>query len=328
MKPIAILGAGAWGTALAIHLAHLGQVVRLWSMDPLEIEAMQVTRANERFLPGFVFPDTIQPTDNLAEAIDGIDDLIIAIPSVAFRKTLSLLRDANASNIRITSATKGLEADSGQLLHKVVIDELGAETQLAVLSGPSFAKEVAHLLPTAIMLASNNSALIRDMQERFQTDTFRLFPTSDVIGVEIGAIVKNIVAIAVGIADGLQLGANARSAIITLGLHDMMKLGHSLGARTETLVGLAGAGDLILTCTDNQSRNRRFGLALGLGKTVAAAEEDIGHVVEGKSNLGLALTLAEKQGVKLVTAEAIAMLLKGDCDANTALNQLLYASGL
>lgn len=326
MKPIAILGAGAWGTALAIHLAHRGQAVRLWSMEPAEITAMQSAHANDRFLPGFTFPDTISPTNDLAAAIDDVDTAIIAIPSVAFRKTLVMLKHLGTAKLRIISATKGLEASTGQLLHKVVTEELGDSIHFAVLSGPSFAKEVAALQPTSVMAASTHLPLIADIQQRFQTDTFRVFPTNDVVGVEIGAIVKNIAAIAVGIADGLELGANARSAIITQGLHEMITLGNTLGARTETLVGLAGAGDLILTCTDNQSRNRRFGLALGQGKTVAAAEKEIGHVVEGKSNLALALTLAKKQGVTLVIADAISQLLSDECDAKAAVKHMLDAS--
>jgi glycerol-3-phosphate dehydrogenase (NAD(P)+) len=324
LKPIAILGAGAWGTALAIHLAHRGQEVRLWSMAPAEISAMLSKRENS-FLPGFTLNDAIIPTSDLAEALLDVNDVIIAIPSVAFRKTLTMLHRLNRQDLRIISATKGLEAEKGQLLHQVVTDELGDATQFAVISGPSFAKEVAALQPTSIMIASHHQSLISDMQTRFQNDTFRLFPTNDVVGVEIGAIIKNIAAIAVGIADGLQLGANAKSAIITQGLHEMLLLGNTLHARTETLVGLAGAGDLILTCTDNQSRNRRFGLALGQGKTVAIAEKEIGHVVEGKSNLDLALKLAKKQGITLVIANAVSQLLLNQCAAIEAVNKILDA---
>lgn len=322
-KPIAILGAGAWGTALAIHLAKCVGQVRLWSMVPDEVAALKKDRCNQRFLPGFAFTDNIQPTDDLSQAIADTETVLIAMPSVAFRKTLSALRTAQRAPLRIISATKGLEATTGRLLHEVIIDELGENTRLAVLSGPSFAKEVAAGLPTSLMLASHDATFIQEMQRVFTTDTLRIFPTDDIVGVEIGAIIKNIVAIAVGIADGLQLGANARSAIITQGLHEMIRLGETLGARHETLAGLAGAGDLILTCTDNQSRNRQFGLALGSGKTVEQAEEEIGHVVEGKSNLALALNLADKQNIKLIIAQTIAELLAGHISAKTALNQIL-----
>ena len=322
-KPIAVLGAGAWGTALAIHLARRGAPVRLLSMAPAEIAALTKERCNERFLPGFTFTDNIQPIDDLTQAIASVDTALIAMPSVAFRSTLSALHKAQTAALRIISAAKGLEASTGQLLHTVIKDELGKDTALAVLSGPSFAKEVAANLPTSLMIASHDQKLIEDVQHLFTTNTMHIFPTNDIVGVEIGAIVKNIVAIAVGIADGLQLGANARSAIITQGLNDMIHLGESLGARHETLVGLAGAGDLILTCTDNQSRNRQFGLALGAGKSVAQAEQAIGHVVEVKSNLQLALNLAEKQNVQLITAQAISALLNGNITANAALEQIL-----
>lgn len=323
LKPIAILGAGAWGTALAIHLAHRGQTVRLWSMEKSEITDMQASGENNRFLPGFPFPSTLHATDQLTDAIADVDLALIAIPSVAFRKTLVMLRETQTTSLNILSATKGLEATSGQLLHQVVRDVMGETTPFAVLSGPSFAKEVAAGQPTSVMIASHFPALINAIQTRFTTNTFRVFPTDDVAGVEVGAIVKNIVAIAVGIADGLQLGANARSAIITQGLHEMMLLGSTLGARVDTLVGLAGAGDLILTCTDNQSRNRRFGLALGAGKTESDAEKEIGHVVEGKSNLDLALRLATKQGITLTIAQTISRLLSGQCNANDAINHIL-----
>jgi len=323
IKPIAVLGAGAWGTALALHLAHRGVTVRLWSMVAAEIDALQKERENKRFLPGFTFPDHIHAIADLAEVIADVENVIIAIPSVAFRQTLIALRELQAPHLRIISATKGLEATSGRLLHEIIKEELGTQTIVAVLSGPSFAKEVASHLPTSLMLASHHQAFIHDMQNIFTTKNLRIFPTKDVIGVEVGAIIKNIVAIAVGIADGMQLGANARSAIITQGLHDMITLGNTLGAQIETLVGLAGAGDLILTCTDDQSRNRRFGLALGSGKAAEAAEREMGHVVEGKSNLELALHLAKKQDVKLIIADAMSRLLKGECDAKTALELIL-----
>lgn len=323
LKPIAILGAGAWGTALAIHVAQTGRPVRIWSMEPSEISLINEARSNTRYLPGFSLPDNIQAIANLTDALENVQDVMIAMPSVAFHKTLLALRERDVPNVRVISATKGLEATTGCLLHEIVRQVLGADVPLAVLSGPSFAKEVAAQRPTSLMLASRHHTFAHEIQQALATDMFRVFLTDDVIGVEVGAIIKNIVAIAVGIVDGLQFGANARSAVITQGLQDMIRLGETLGARTETLVGLSGAGDLILTCTDDQSRNRRFGLALGSGKTIAAAEHEIGHVVEGKANLSLALKLAKKQGITLITAKALAHLLAGECDAATALKFIL-----
>lgn len=325
MKPIAILGAGAWGTALAIHLASSNHEVRLWSMVDEEIQTLKKERTNSRFLPGIALPESIDPTSDLKTAINGVEIVIVAIPSVAYEKTLKLLKEVAQTPIKIVSATKGLDEESGEFLHQVIMREMGESTPFAIISGPSFAKEVALKKPTSLMIASKDSELITTVTNYFQTDTLRLFATDDVIGVEIGAIIKNIVAIAVGLSDGLAFGANARSAIITQGLRDMMALGKKFGANTQTLMGLACAGDLILTCTDDQSRNRRFGLALGKGKTIADAEAEIGQVVEGKNNLNLALKLAKKHHLKLVIAEALAKLFSKQITAEATLAQILTA---
>src|SRR3990167_422633 len=223
LKPITILGAGSWGTALALYLTRRGQMVRLWSVEIPEVAAMLAERANSRYLPGFVFPDLIQPTANLAEAIKNIDDVIVAVPSIGFRETLIMLKSLINSNLRITCVSKGLDADTGQLFHEVAAEVLG-EHQFAVLSGPSFAREVAAGLPAAVVLASQDTNLLDDLTHRLNSQIFRIYPSRDVVGVEIGGVVKNVIAIATGIADGMELGANARSALITRGLAEMIHL--------------------------------------------------------------------------------------------------------
>src|SRR5437868_4881182 len=231
LKPIAILGAGSWGTAIALYLARHGQTVRMWSIEKSEIDAMQKERANNRFMPGFDLPNEIQPTDNLEAAIKDVDDIVVVVPSVGFRHTLSLLKPLLQPNQRIICAAKGLDTDTGQLLSDVALDVLGKDRPFAVLSGPSFAREVAAGLPCAVVIASHNQALLIDLKNRFNSQLFRIYTSDDVIGVEVGGMAKNVIAIATGISDGMQLGSNARSALITRGLAEIMRLGTALGGK-------------------------------------------------------------------------------------------------
>lgn len=323
LKPITILGAGSWGTALALNLARKGQTVRIWSYEISEVAAMLAERTNSQFMPGFPFPDTIQPTANLAEAVKGIDDVLIAVPSIGFRDTLIMLKDLITPHIRITCATKGLDADTGQLLNEVVEEILGTDRLFAVLSGPSFAREVAAGLPAAVVIASRHPDFVNDLMERFNSPIFRVYPSDDVKGVEVGGVVKNVIAIATGIADGMELGANARCALITRGLAEMMRLGMKLGGKTDTFIGLSGMGDLILTCTDNQSRNRRLGLALGKGNDIQKAEREIGQIVEGKRNAEIVAQLSERVGVDMPICQAVWQILQGKMTAKEALDQIL-----
>ncbi|TAK75371.1 MAG: NAD(P)-dependent glycerol-3-phosphate dehydrogenase [Gammaproteobacteria bacterium] len=323
LKPITILGAGSWGTALALYLARRGQTVKMWSVEIPEIAAMLAERTNSRYLPGFHFPDQIQPTANLAEAAKEIDDVIVAVPSIGFRETLIMLKPLADKNIRVTCATKGLDTDTGQLLHEIVSEILGKETKFAVLSGPSFAREVAAGLPSAVVIASRDNKLLTDMTKRFNSSIFRIYPSDDVIGVEIGGVVKNVIALATGISDGMELGANARSALITRGLAEMMRLGVALGGKEKTFIGLAGMGDLILTCTDNQSRNRRLGLSIGKGHDIQEAEKEIGQVVEGKRNAELVSMLAEQHNVEMPICGMVWEILQGKISAKKAVEQLL-----
>ena len=323
LKPITILGAGSWGTALALNLARKGQVVRLWSYEISEIAAMLAERTNNQFLPGYAFPDTILPTANLAEAVRDIDDVLVVVPSVGFRETLIMLKEQITSSIRVTIATKGLDEDTGQLLNEVVEEILGSDRKLGVLSGPTFAKEVAAGLPSAVVIASRDKTLLNDLTLRFNSPLFRVYPTDDVVGVELGGAVKNVIAIATGISDGMELGANARSALITRGLAEIMRLGMKLGGKLDTFIGLSGMGDLILTCTDNQSRNRRLGLAIGKGNDIQQAEREIGQVVEGKRNAELVAILAERHGVDMPICDTVWQVLQGKINAKEALEQVL-----
>lgn len=314
-QPIPILGAGSWGTALALHLARLGQEVRLWSHFEDEIRPMLASHSNERYLPGFDFPETLKPTLSLKDAISNKDntqlsDILIAVPSAGFRNTLLSLKPLLQGHERIVWATKGMDLETGQLLHEVALEILGKKYPLAILAGPSFAKEVAAGLPTAIVAASKNEDFARDLMHRFNSATFRVYCSSDITGVEIGGVVKNVLAIACGISDGMGFGANARSALITRGLAEMTRLGHAVGAKDKTFIGLTGLGDLVLTCTDDQSRNRRFGLALGKNKSPSDAEREIGQVIEGKRNAELLIQLAAQHQVEMPIVEMVWSILQ------------------
>jgi glycerol-3-phosphate dehydrogenase (NAD(P)+) len=322
-QPIAVLGAGSWGTALALHLSGTGQTVRLWTHEREHALVMQKNRVNARYLPDFIFPESLQPTVDLAETVSDLQDILIAVPSSAFHDVLIKIKPFLLPHARVVWATKGLDAETGQLLHDVAMNVLGKNRSYAVISGPSFAEEVAAGLPTAVVAASSDKEFAQDLVVRFNSPLFRVYTSTDMTGVEVGGIVKNVLAIATGISDGMKLGANARSALITRGLAEMMRLGIALGGQAETFTGLSGIGDLVLTCTDNQSRNRRFGLALGLGKHSVEAEKEIGQVVEGKRNAPLIVRLAQKHHVEMPIAEGICDILSGKLTAIEAMQQLL-----
>lgn len=277
---VAVLGAGSWGTALAIQLARNGLQVRLWGHRPEHIERLAELRENTDYLPGFRLADNIEPQASLAAAVNNAPYLLVAIPSKGFRDLLQQLKPLIDASPSLFWASKGFEIETGKLLHQVIAEEMPGRHH-GVISGPTFAAEVARDLPAAIACAGNRPQATEAFAELLRGEHFRAYTTDDIIGVELGGALKNVLAIAVGIADGLGYGANTRAALITRGLAEIMRLGISLGARQETLMGLAGLGDIILTCTDDQSRNRRFGLALGKGKSVAQAEIEVGQTVEG-----------------------------------------------
>jgi len=266
-------------------------------------------RSNARYLPGVAFPDNLQAVTDLQECLAGVNDILVAVPSHGLRETLIAIRPYLGDDSRVCWATKGFELHTGKLPHQVAAAELGAERPVAVLSGPTFAKEVGEELPTAMTIAANDSDFARELAESLSGDNFRAYTSGDMVGVEVGGAVKNVIAIGAGMSDGLGFGANSRVALITRGLVEMTRLGVALGAKQETFMGLAGMGDLVLTCTDNLSRNRRMGLALASGKSVDEAQEEIQQVVEGVMAAEAVNEVAEKLGLEMPICHQIYRIL-------------------
>jgi len=305
--PIAILGAGSWGTALALLIARHGYPVRLWDRWSEQIDALISERENRHFLPGFPLPEAIQPMRGLHQTLAGVAEILVVVPSHGFS---DLMRDLAPlpAEVGLAWATKGLEPGTSRLLHQVALDALG-ERDLAVVSGPSFAGEVARNLPTAVTVASPRLTQAQRVAAYLHGDRFRVYTSDDLIGVQIGGAAKNVLAIATGIADGLGFGANTRAALITRGLAELTRLGLALGGRLETFMGLAGLGDLVLTCTDDQSRNRRLGLALAKGASLAQALETIGQEVEGVITARAIHDIAERLGIDMPISEQVYRVL-------------------
>ncbi len=325
-KPVemTVIGAGSYGTSLAISLARNGANIVLWGHDAEHMARLDADRANHEFLPGIAFPDTLIVETDLQKAVQASRDLLVVVPSHVFGIVLKSLQPHLSADSRICWATKGLEPETGRLLQDVAHDVLGDSYPLAVLSGPTFAKELAMGMPTAISVASPDAQFVCDLQEKIHcSKTFRVYANSDFIGMQLGGAVKNVIAIGAGMSDGIGFGANARTALITRGLAEMSRLGAALGAQPETFMGMAGLGDLVLTCTDNQSRNRRFGLALGQGKDVDTAQTDIGQVVEGYRNTKEVWMLAKRMGVEMPIVEQIYQVLYQGKDARLAAQDLL-----
>jgi glycerol-3-phosphate dehydrogenase (NAD(P)+) len=280
-ETVAVLGAGSWGTALAIQFARAGHPTLLWSRRADDAAAMRAARRNARYLPDAPFPDKLDIADSIPAAVAKAAAIIVAVPSHALRELLGELKPHLAADARLAWATKGFEQGTGLLPHQVARAVLGDQMSFAVLSGPTFAKEVGAGLPTAMTIASPDAAFAAQLAKMVHASNFRAYTSADITGVEVGGAVKNVLAVGAGLSDGLGFGANTRIALITRGLSEITRLGVALGASVETFMGLAGLGDLVLTCTDNQSRNRRFGLALAAGKSVEQALKEIGQVVEG-----------------------------------------------
>lgn len=319
-----VLGAGSYGTSLAISLARHGATVVLWGHDSEHVRKLNAERANNAFLPGVPFPDTLIVTDSLKTAIDASRDILLVVPSHVFGQVLSQVKPLLQPNSRICWATKGLEVDTGRLLYQVAREQLGPTIALAVLSGPTFAAELARGMPTAISVAATDDDFLRDLQEKMHCGkSLRVYANADFIGLQVGGAVKNVIAIGAGISDGIGFGANARTALITRGLAELMRLGVSLHADRDTFMGMAGLGDLVLTCTDDQSRNRRFGLALGQGQGVQEAMTNIGQVVEGYRNTKEVHLLAARMGVEMPIIEQIYQVLYLGKSARTAAKDLL-----
>lgn len=321
--PIAVLGAGSWGTALALLLARNGRHVRLWGRNPAMMQAAAQQRRNPGYLSDLVLPANLEPTGDIAHAVGAARDILLTVPSNAFRSTLQNIKPWLRADARVLWATKGLEQDSCCLLHRVVADVLGPDMPMAVISGPSFASEVAHGLPTAVTVASLDAIFAHDIVRAFHSGTFRAYTSDDVTGVEIGGALKNVLAIAAGISDGLGFGANSRCALVTRGLAEMVRLGVALGGRRETLMGLSGLGDLILTCTDDQSRNRRLGLSLGQGNTLPQALQTLNQVVEGVQTAREVNELARHHGIGMPIADQVYAVLYKNLAPRDAVSLLL-----
>jgi len=320
---LAVIGAGSWGTALALHFARSGQPTILWGFEPDEVRAMAAQRCNARYLPGFEFPDTLAVTDRLDEAADGASVVLVAVPSHGFRQTLESLRALGRPLRQLAWATKGFETETGLLPHEVAGQVFGKTLATAVLSGPTFAREVAAGLPSAMTVASADPTYALQLAELVSTDAFRAYTSDDIIGVEVGGATKNVLAIGAGISDGLGFGANTRVALITRGLMEMTRLGSVLGARRDTFMGLSGVGDLVLTCTDDQSRNRRFGLALARGTPVKEALASIGQVVEGYFAARAVHEVARRHRIDLPIVEEIYGVVYEQHDPRDAVLRLM-----
>lgn len=320
---ITVLGAGSYGTALAISLASNGHRVLMWGHEADHMARLTEHRRNDEFLPGIDFPDSLVPEASLETALAASRNVLVVVPSHVFGLVLQQAKPLLRADSRVVWATKGLEPETGRLLQDVAKDTLGDKYPLAVISGPTFAKELAAGMPTAISVAGTQGEFTQDLVELLHSPKrLRVYANDDFIGLQLGGAVKNVIAIGAGMSDGIGFGANARTALITRGLVELSRLGEALGAQGSTFMGMAGLGDLVLTCTDNQSRNRRFGLALGKGSDVDTAQDEIGQVVEGYRNTKEVYTLAKRLGVEMPITEQIYQVLyqgKAPIDASKEL---------
>ena len=311
MAHLAILGAGAWGTALARAQSERGERTRLWTWQAAHAEQMQRERMNRAFLPGFTLPEAVEPSADLEHTLRGANAVILVVPTAGFRGTLELAGPYIDPAATLVIATKGIEPGSLMLLTEVVESVLGssARDRCVVLSGPSFAKEVALGLPTSLVAASHSAKLAESVQQRLSSDHFRVYVGDDPIGVQVGGALKNVIAVAAGACDGLGFGYNTRAALITRGLAEVARLALAKGGHALTLAGLAGLGDLVLTCTGELSRNRTLGYELGRGKRLAEALSSLGHVAEGVVTADSAYHLALRLGVELPISSEVYRVL-------------------
>jgi glycerol-3-phosphate dehydrogenase (NAD(P)+) len=322
-QSISILGAGSWGTALALQAARNGCETMLWGHNPQHISQVKQARENQRYLAGFNFPANLYVTDNLQQAVSFSELILLAVPSHAFKNTLIAIQPFLTENSQIAWATKGFDSETGELLSQVSLAILGNNINTAVISGPTFAKEVAAGLPTALTIASTSESLANQLTDILHNHCFRIYTSTDIIGVQVGGACKNVLAIAAGIADGLGFGANTRAALITRGLNEIMRLGIKLNGQADTFMGLTGLGDLILTCTDNQSRNRRFGLALGQGQSQQQALTEIAQEVEGIGAAREAYLLSKHYQVEMPITEQVYKVLFENLEPKLAVQNLL-----
>ena len=323
-KPaVAVLGAGSWGTALAALIARHGHRTVLWGRDAATIGAIEGEGENPRYLPGIALPGNLRATTSLHEAMADAELVLVVVPSHAFAETLRALAPLRPPHAGVAWATKGFEPGSGRFLHEVAGEVLGDDVPLAVVTGPSFAKEVAEGLPTALTVHSDDAGFCQQVADALHGPAFRAYTGNDMRGAELGGAMKNVLAVATGVADGMGLGLNARAGLITRGLNEMLRLNIALGGRPETLMGLAGLGDLVLTCTGDLSRNRRLGLALGRGATIADAVREIGQVVESLQTADEVMRLANAHGIELPIAEGVRDVLHGTVTPAEGLARLM-----
>ncbi len=324
---VAVLGAGSWGTALAALIARHGHPVTLWGRDAATIAAIdgrhEGRHENPRYLPGIPLPDTLRATTDLVTALVGCDLVLVVVPSHAFAETLRLLAPLRPAHAGVSWATKGFEPGSGRFLHEVAGELLPDGVPLAVVTGPSFAKEVAQGLPTALTVHSDDAGFAQQVADVLHGPSFRAYTGDDMLGAELGGAMKNVLAVATGVADGMNLGLNARAGLITRGLNEMLRLNLAIGGKAETLMGLAGLGDLVLTCTGDLSRNRRLGLALGRGQSIDEAVREIGQVVESIQTAEEVMRQADRHGVELPISSNVRDVLKGEITPAEGLKRLM-----
>jgi glycerol-3-phosphate dehydrogenase (NAD(P)+) len=318
---LAVLGSGAWGTALAVSLAPRHEVT-LWAREEQLIELMRTTRRNQRYLPDVTLPDELQFSGDLTEALTEVELVIVAVPVAGLRGTLQLIAKL-PKPVGVIWVCKGFESGTSQFPHQIVADTLPQTFSRAVLSGPSFAQEVARGLPTALTLASNDGDFAQRTAKALHHSRLRIYSSTDVVGVEIGGAIKNVLAIAAGICDGMKMGLNARAALLTRGLAEMTRLGLQMGGRAETLGGLSGVGDLILTCTGDLSRNRQVGMLLAQHKSLDNILKELGHVAEGVYTAREVHNIAQKLGVEMPICEAVYRVLYENLPADKAVEALL-----
>jgi len=320
--PVAVLGAGSWGTALAVLLARNGVPTTLWGRTPQSVVDMAMARRNARYLPDLAFPDSLQLSGALEPTVRDAGTVLVAVPSHAFAELVDTAAPWIAPNTGIAWATKGFDPASGRFLHELVGERL-PQHAAAVVTGPSFAREVAIGLPTAVTVHSSDAEFARSVAQMLHSPLFRAYTGNDVVGAELGGAMKNVLAVATGVADGMQLGLNARAGLITRGLYEMLRLGAAIGARPETLMGLAGLGDLVLTCTGDLSRNRRLGLALGRGVPLQQAVAEIGQVVESVQTVDTVMQLATRYQVELPITSLVQRVLREELTPAEGMQALL-----
>lgn len=321
-KKIAVIGAGSWGTALAITLSNKGHEVKIWDVNKEHLQELKVNRENVRYLPGAKFSEKLQPVDTVAEAIDDARMVLFSAPAQHFRSALDNALPYISQDMIIVNVAKGIEQKTLKRMSEIAHDKM-ANMKYVTLSGPSHAEEVGLAMPTTVVVASADIKLAEYVQDIFMTDKFRVYTSSDVIGVELGGALKNIIALGAGISDGMGYGDNAKAAMMTRGIAEIARLGVKLGADVHTFSGLTGIGDLIVTCTSMHSRNRRCGIMIGEGMNPKDATEKVGMVVEGMFTTEAAYELAQREGIEMPITEGIYAVINDKIDARDAVNQLM-----